>query len=73
MSPIWEMFDIRGSFNCDIQPLCTLPDHMIGNYYPGDTAVILVSQPASLTISPRYMVRKKITINEIAIKKVTIT
>ncbi|EFX73987.1 hypothetical protein DAPPUDRAFT_324731 [Daphnia pulex] len=41
--------------NYNPRPLSSFPDEIIGNYYPGDTVVIIVSQPASLTISPKNM------------------
>lgn len=61
MSPISEMTSVPP--NCDIKPLSSLPDYIIGNYYPGDNAVILVSQPTSLTISPEYMVKYYVLLN----------
>jgi hypothetical protein len=60
-SPISEMKSETP--NCDIKPLSSLPDYIIGSYYPGDNVVILVSQPASLTISPQHMVKYYVLLN----------
>jgi hypothetical protein len=64
MSALSAMTSCLVTKNSNPRPLSSLPDEIIGNYFPGDTLVILVSQPASLTISPKNMVGCYILINE---------